>query len=52
MDNQPVIKAAIRNVVSKGIRDIRRDPNRSIRRLVDLGIQFGRGRYQQTFFTE
>ncbi len=52
MDNQPVIKAAIRNVVSKGIRDIRRDPNRSIRRLVDLGIQFGRGRYQQTFFTD
>jgi len=52
MDNQPVIKAAIRNVVSKGIRDIRRDPNRSIRRLVDLGIQFGRGRYQHTFFTD
>lgn len=52
MDNQPVIKAAIRNVVSKGIRDIRRDPNRSIRRLVDLGIQFGRGHYQQTFFSD
>ncbi len=52
MDNQPVIRAAILNAVSKGIRDIRRDPNRSIRRLVDLGMQFGRGRYQQTFFTD
>ncbi len=52
MDNQPVIRAAIRNVVTKGIRDIRRDPNRSIRRLVDLGIQFGKGHNQQTFFTD
>jgi len=52
MDNQTVIKAAIQNVVSKGIRDIRRDPNRSIRKLVDLGMQFGTGRYQQTFFTD
>ena len=52
MDNQPVIRAAIQNVVSKGIRDIRRDPNRSIRRLVDLGIQFGKGHYQQTFFSD
>jgi hypothetical protein len=52
MDNQPVISAAILNAVSKGIRDIRRDPNRSIRKLVELGMQFGRGRYQQTFFTD
>jgi hypothetical protein len=52
MDNQPVIRAAIHSAVIKGIRDIRRDPNRSIRRLVDLGMQFGKGRYQQTFFTD
>lgn len=52
MDNHTVIKAAIRSAVSKGIRDIRRDPNRSLRRLVDLGIQFGRGSYQQTFFAD
>ena len=52
MDNQPVIRAAIQSAVSKGIRDIRRDPNRSIRRLVDLGIQFGKGQYQQTFFSD
>ena len=52
MDNQTVIKAAIRSAVTKGIRDIRRDPNRSLRRLVDLGIQFGRGSYQQTFFSD
>jgi len=52
MDNQPVIRAAIQSAVNKGIRDIRRDPNRSIRRLVDLGIQFGKGQYQQTFFSD
>lgn len=52
MDNQPVIKAAIRSAVSKGIRDIRRDPNRSIRKLVDLGMQFGKGRNQQSFFVD
>ena len=52
MDDQTVIKAAIRNVVSKGIRDIRRDPNRSIRKLVDLGMQFGKGRIQQSFFND
>lgn len=52
MDNQPVIKAAIQSAVSKGIRDIRRDPNRSIRKLVDLGIQFGKGHNQKAFFTD
>lgn len=52
MENHTVVKAAIRNVVSRGIRDIRRDPHRSIRRLVDLGIQFGRGQNQQTFFLD
>jgi len=52
MDNQPVIKAAIQSAVSKGIRDIRRDPNRSIRKLVDLGMQFGKGRNQKSFFTD
>jgi len=52
MDNQPVIKAAIQSAVSKGIRDIRRDPNRSIRKLVDLGMQFGKGHNQKSFFTD
>ncbi|MDD3214902.1 MAG: hypothetical protein PHY64_14620 [Eubacteriales bacterium] len=52
MDNQTIIKAAIRNAVNKGIRDIRRDPNRSIRKLVDLGMQFGKGSHQQSFFTD
>ncbi len=51
MDIQPVISAAIRNAVRKGIRDIRRDPNRSIRMLVELGMQFGTGAQQQRFFT-
>lgn len=52
MDNQPVIKAAIQSAVNKGIRDIRRDPNRSIRKLVDLGMQFGKGHNQKSFFTD
>lgn len=52
MENQSVIKAAIQSAVSKGIRDIRRDPNRSIRKLVDLGMQFGKGSNQKSFFTD
>lgn len=52
LDNQNVIKAAVQNAVSKGIRDIRRDPRRSIRKLVDLGVQMGKGRFQKLFFED
>lgn len=35
--------------VSKAIGDIARDPDRSVRNLVDLGMNFSRGRFQRRF---
>ena len=49
---QDVILAAVHNAVNKGIRDIRNDPRRSLRKLVDLGMQVGKGPFQQGFFND
>ncbi len=40
----------IRAAVNKGIVDIKENPERGIRNLVDLGVQFAKGRFQQDFF--
>lgn len=42
--------AMIQSAVRKGIRDIRENPRRGIRRLVDLGGMFADGRFQKDFF--
>lgn len=46
------LKAAmIRTAVKKGIRDIKDEPKRGARNLVELGEMFSTGTYQQNFFT-
>lgn len=44
-------KAMIENAVSRGIREMREDPERSIRRLCDLGRQFSKNRFSDMIFS-
>lgn len=46
-----ITRSFIETAVDKGLRDIQRDPERSIRNLVDLGQNFSRGRFQKHFLT-
>lgn len=50
MTNNKIAKTLVENAVRHGIREIREDPRRSIRKLVDLGSHFSNGRFQQSFF--
>lgn len=43
-------KAMIESAISRGIRDMEEDPERSVRRLVDLGKQFSKNRFQSQIF--
>ncbi|MDL2253476.1 hypothetical protein LJC49_05300 [Ruminococcaceae bacterium OttesenSCG-928-I18] len=43
--------AMIHQAVKKGISDIKEDPGRGIRNLVELGEMFAGGRFQKDFFT-
>lgn len=45
-----MMRIIIADAVKKGIRNIKTDPCRSIRNLVDLGNHFSTGRFQQAFF--
>jgi hypothetical protein len=46
--NNPLItKALIRTTIKKALSDIQRDPKRSVRNLVDLGLQFADGENQR-----
>lgn len=44
-------KAMIESAVSQGIRQMKEDPERSARRLVDLGKQFSHNRFQDMIFS-
>lgn len=44
-----ITRSFIDTAVTKALRDIQRDPERSIRNLVDLGSSFSRGRFQKGF---
>lgn len=44
-------KAMIEAAVDHGIKDMEEDPERSIRRLTDLGKQFSRNRFQEMIFS-
>jgi hypothetical protein len=50
MEKDKMMRIVISDAVRKGIRNIKTDPHRSIRNLVDLGNHFSTGRFQQTFF--
>lgn len=39
------------SVVKRTLKDIKDNPERSIRNLVDMALQFSGGRFQQDFFT-
>ncbi|MCH3972437.1 MAG: hypothetical protein LKE53_06745 [Oscillospiraceae bacterium] len=50
MKSDAMMRAFISAAVDKGLRDIGRDPKRSVRQLVDLGTNFAKGRFQRYFF--
>lgn len=44
-----IVLSFIDTAVTKALRDIQRDPDRSVRNLVDLGQSFAKGRFQKRF---
>lgn len=50
MNRETFKKIMIDRAVRKGIADIKKDPERSIRNLVELGEHFASGRFQKSFF--
>ena len=50
MEMNELRRAIVRSAVHKGIEEVREDPKRGIRKLVDLGSHFSRGRFQKLTF--
>lgn len=46
-DSDNITKALLRTTFKRSLADIQRDPKRSVRNLVDLGLQFADGLYQR-----
>ena len=42
-------RISIENIVHKAFMDIEEDPRRGLRNLVDLGVNFAKGRFQKPF---
>ena len=51
MNTNLMKKAVIESAVSRGIRDMEEDPERSARRLADLGRQFAKNRFHDQVFS-
>lgn len=51
MNKQDVTRSLIELVIDQGIRDMKINSHRSIRRLADLGRQFAKGRFQDRIFS-
>lgn len=49
MEND-ISRILIDTMIRKGIKELQDSPERSIRNLVDMALQFSRGRFQQNFF--
>ena len=49
MKQEGLARTIIKTMLNKALRDIESDPDRSIRNLIDLGINFAKGRFQQEF---
>ena len=47
MEMNELRRAIIRSAVQKSIREIRQDPKRGIRKMVDLALHFSHGRFQR-----
>ena len=52
LDGMEIRRAIIRSAIERGIQEIRSDPQRGVRKLVDLGTHFSRGRFQKRIFRE
>ena len=50
MNQEILARTIIETLVNKFFRDVQEDPDRSIRNMIDLGINFARGRFQKEFF--
>lgn len=50
MKREEMTRLLLETAVDKGINDIERDCNRSLRKLVDLGAHFSSSRFQKEFF--
>ena len=50
MKKNDVTRIMVEAAVAKALRDMRTDPKRSVRNLVDLGCSFSGGRFQKAFF--
>lgn len=48
-NNDKITKALIRTTIKKALADVQRDPKRSVRNLVDLGLNFADGSNQRYF---
>lgn len=48
--NNTISRVLIETVVKKALRDIKDSPERSMRNLVDMALQFSNGRFQRVFF--
>lgn len=49
MKQEILARTIIETMINKSLRDIERDPDRSIRNLIDLGINFAKRRFQREF---
>ncbi|MGN0632300.1 MAG: hypothetical protein ACI4JW_00370 [Oscillospiraceae bacterium] len=49
-NNEKITKALLRTTIKKSLADIKQDPKRSVRNLVDLGLQFAEGENQRALF--
>lgn len=50
MEKNELRRTLVRAAVHKGIKEVREDPERGIRKLVDLGSHFAKGRFQKVIF--
>ena len=50
MDKERVTRGILLSLVDRILRELEHDPERTIRKLVDLGGQFAKGRFQSYFF--
>lgn len=51
MKKEELTRKIVEITVDKALRDIAQDPERSVRKIVDLGKTFAKGRFQQYFFS-
>lgn len=50
MRQEEMKRLIVESVAERGINSVREDPERSVRKLVDLGQDFSKGRFQKQFF--